>query len=257
MRVGLGDGRQDTLPRMASCQAEDALNETNGADATRGERRVGPLLDRRADALTLTDEPIDERLLTARGLGLSGARCKHAGRDPGVHHDERVAMEDAHEVGVPPYAEPLPEQRERHRVERAADFDMAIGVDRALAAGEKGKRLTGERVERPLLDLDKVRPDLAPRRAVDAQPRRPEENGKQERSGGYVKDNALKGRRFDSLDAQNAFLRHWNRTIARLRIHGTTRRQVWTHFVEVEQRALQPLAVEAFPCPGSHAFSGR
>jgi hypothetical protein len=47
-------------------------------------------------------------------------------------------------------------------------------------------------------------------------------NGKQERSGGYVKNNALQGRRFDSLDAHNAFLRHWSRTIARLRIHGTT-----------------------------------
>ena len=68
---------------------------------------------------------------------------------------------------------------------------------------------------------------------LPTQPRRPQENGKQERSGGYVKSNALKGRRFDSLDAHNAFLRHWNRTIARLRIHGTTRRQVWTHFVEV------------------------
>jgi len=33
----------------------------------------------------------------------------------------------------------------------------------------------------------------------------------------------------------------------RLRIHGTTRRQVWTHFVEAEQGALQPLAAEAFP----------
>jgi transposase len=83
---------------------------------------------------------------------------------------------------------------------------------------------------------------------LPTRPRNPTENGKQERSGGYVKTNALKGRRFDSLDAHNAFLRHWNRTIARLRIHGTTRRQVWTHFVEVEQRALQPLASEAFPC---------
>jgi transposase len=82
---------------------------------------------------------------------------------------------------------------------------------------------------------------------LPTQPRHPQENGKQERSGGYVKSNALKGRRFDSLDAHNAFLRHWNRTIARLRIHGTTRRQVWTHFVEVEQRALHPLAVDAFP----------
>ena len=82
--------------------------------------------------------------------------------------------------------------------------------------------------------------------ALPIQPRRPEENGKQERSGGYVKDNALKGRRFDSLEAHNAFLRHWNRTIARLRIHGTTRRQVWTHFVEVERKALRALAAESF-----------
>ncbi len=81
---------------------------------------------------------------------------------------------------------------------------------------------------------------------LPTQPRHPQENGKQERSGGYVKDNALKGRRFDSLAAQNAFLQHWNRTIARLRIHGTTRRQVWTHFVEAEQRALQPHAA-TFP----------
>src|SRR5215217_4724439 len=60
--------------------------------------------------------------------------------------------------------------------------------------------------------------------------------------------NALQARRFGSLVAQNAFLRQWNRTIARLRIHRTTRRQVWTHFVEVEHPALQPLVVESFPC---------
>ena len=82
---------------------------------------------------------------------------------------------------------------------------------------------------------------------LPTQPRHPQENGKQERSGGYVKSNALAGRRFESLDAHNAHLRHWNRTIARLRIHGTTRRQVWTHFVEVEQPALRALAAEAFP----------
>ncbi|MEO6877922.1 MAG: IS21 family transposase [Gemmatimonadaceae bacterium] len=82
---------------------------------------------------------------------------------------------------------------------------------------------------------------------LPTQPRHPQENGKEERSGGYVKDNALKGRRFDSLAEHNTFLRHWNRTVARLRIHGTTRRQVWTHFREVEQPALQPLAAVAFP----------
>lgn len=78
-------------------------------------------------------------------------------------------------------------------------------------------------------------------------PRNPQENGKQERSGGYVKDNALKGRRFENLAAQNEHLRHWNRTVARLRIHGTTRRQVWTHFLQDEQPALRPLAAEPFP----------
>src|SRR5437763_10979676 len=82
MRVGFGDGRQDTLARMASCQGEDTLNEANGTDTPRSERRVGPLLDRRADALTLPDDPIDKGLLTARGFGFAGARRKHAGRDP-------------------------------------------------------------------------------------------------------------------------------------------------------------------------------
>ncbi|MFN9086526.1 MAG: IS21 family transposase [Gemmatimonadaceae bacterium] len=83
--------------------------------------------------------------------------------------------------------------------------------------------------------------------SLPTQPRHPQENGTQERSGGYVKDNALKGRRFERLDEHNAFLRHWNRTVARLRIHGTTRRQVWTHFVQVDQPALQPLPAGAFP----------
>lgn len=70
---------------------------------------------------------------------------------------------------------------------------------------------------------------------LPTQPLRPQENGKQERSGGYVKSNALKGRRFDSLDAHNAFLRHWNRTIARLRIHpqGLARGEDRTHFEEL------------------------
>ena len=83
--------------------------------------------------------------------------------------------------------------------------------------------------------------------SLPTRPRTPQENGKQERSGGYVKDNALKGRRFDGLEEQNAFLRRWNRTVARLRIHGTTRRQVWTHFLETDHKALQPLAAEPFP----------
>ncbi len=81
---------------------------------------------------------------------------------------------------------------------------------------------------------------------LPTRPRNPQENGKQERSGGYVKDNALKGRRFNSLSEHNEHLRRWNRTVARLRIHGTTRRQVIAHFLEIEKPALQPLAPEPF-----------
>lgn len=81
---------------------------------------------------------------------------------------------------------------------------------------------------------------------LPTRPRNPKENGKQERSGGYVKNNALKGRRFGSLDELNQFLRRWNRTIARLRIHGTTRKQVWSHFLETDKPALQALATERF-----------
>jgi len=171
VRVRLGDGRQDALARKASRQAKGALNDANGADASGGERGVRPLLERGAHPRTPAHQSIDVRLLTRRRLGFAGAGGKHAGRDPGVHHDERVAVEDAHQVGVPAHAESPPEQRERHRVERPGDFDVAVGVDRALAAGEVRKRLDGEGLQRPLLDLDKVRPDLASRGAVDAQPR--------------------------------------------------------------------------------------
>jgi transposase len=80
---------------------------------------------------------------------------------------------------------------------------------------------------------------------VPCYPGKAEEKGKVERNGDYVKDNALKGRRFSSLAEANRHLVHWNRTIAGLRIHGTTRRQVVTHFLEVERDALAPLA----PCP--------
>jgi transposase len=77
-------------------------------------------------------------------------------------------------------------------------------------------------------------------------PRKPEHKGKVESGVGYTKDNALKGLRFDSLDAQNAHLRDWNRRWARTRIHGTIKQQVWTVFVDSERNALQPLPEKPF-----------
>lgn len=77
-------------------------------------------------------------------------------------------------------------------------------------------------------------------------PRKPEHKGKVESGVGYTQDNALKGLRFNSLDAQNAHLRDWNRRWARTRIHGTTKQQVWAIFTEVERNALQALPEKPF-----------
>jgi transposase len=81
---------------------------------------------------------------------------------------------------------------------------------------------------------------------LPCRPHHPQEEGVVERGGNYLKDNALKGRRFDSLEQLDTFLKHWNRTIARVRIHGRTRKQVYTHFLEVENPALKPLPAERF-----------
>lgn len=78
-------------------------------------------------------------------------------------------------------------------------------------------------------------------------PRKPEHKGKVESGVGYTKENALHALRFASLEAQNAYLRHWNQTWARTRIHGTTKRQVWAVFIDSERPALQPLPENPFP----------
>jgi transposase len=79
-------------------------------------------------------------------------------------------------------------------------------------------------------------------------PYTPRHKGKVERGVGYVKNNALKGRRFASLDEQNRFLQEWERTVADTRIHGTTRRQVGPYFAAAEKPALAPLPPARFPC---------
>ena len=81
---------------------------------------------------------------------------------------------------------------------------------------------------------------------LPSRPHHPQEQGINERGNSYLKDNALKGRRFDSLEELDTFLKRWNRTIARVRIHGTTRKQVYAQFIEVEKPALKPLPEERF-----------
>jgi transposase len=82
---------------------------------------------------------------------------------------------------------------------------------------------------------------------LPCRPRTPEHKGKTERGNGYLKDNGLRGRTFKSLAEENGFLRHWEKTVADVRIHGTTRKQVAALFAQ-EQKALLPLPPDLFPC---------
>lgn len=82
---------------------------------------------------------------------------------------------------------------------------------------------------------------------LPTRPATPRHKGKIEAGVKYVQNNAVKGRRFESLTAQNLFLAEWERTVADTRIHGTTRQQVGKLFAAVEQPALRPLPAMVFP----------
>ena len=78
--------------------------------------------------------------------------------------------------------------------------------------------------------------------ADPARVRDPNRKGSVENAIGHTQATALKGRRFESIEEQNAFLEHWESTWAATRIHGTERRQVQAMF-EQERAHLQALAL--------------
>jgi len=82
---------------------------------------------------------------------------------------------------------------------------------------------------------------------LPTRPAMPRHKGKIESGINYGQENALKGRRFESLAAQNLFLWDWESGVADTRIHGTTRQQVGKVFHEVERAKLLPLPAGLFP----------
>ncbi len=76
--------------------------------------------------------------------------------------------------------------------------------------------------------------------ADPARVRDPNRKGTVENAIGHTQATALKGRRFETIEEQNAFLEHWEAKWAASRIHGAERRQVQTMFEE-ERAHLQPL----------------
>lgn len=81
---------------------------------------------------------------------------------------------------------------------------------------------------------------------LPTRPYMPRHKGKVEAGVKYVKNNALKGRTFTSLEEQQRHLAHWEATVADTRIHGTTKQQVGKVFAEAERQALLPLPTEPF-----------
>ena len=83
---------------------------------------------------------------------------------------------------------------------------------------------------------------------LPAKPYKPEHKGKVESGVKYAKNNALKGRTFESLTAENEHLLGWEQTVADTRIHGTTKKQVGRLFEEIERALLTALPNDRFPC---------
>lgn len=83
---------------------------------------------------------------------------------------------------------------------------------------------------------------------VTADPARikdPNRKGTVENGVKYTQNTALKGRKFDSIEAQNDWLKHWEKRWASPRIHGRSQRQVEEMFQE-ERPYLQPLPLAPF-----------
>jgi transposase len=81
--------------------------------------------------------------------------------------------------------------------------------------------------------------------ADPARIRDPNRKGTVESAIQHTQDTALRGRRFQSLEEQNAFLMHGEDKWAALRIHGSTKRQVEAMFQE-EKPHLRALPAEPF-----------
>lgn len=73
-------------------------------------------------------------------------------------------------------------------------------------------------------------------------PYRARTKGKDERGVGYVKSNAIAGRRFESFAALEAHLEAWTREVAEVRTHGTTGEPPRLRFERDEAHRLRPAA---------------
>lgn len=79
--------------------------------------------------------------------------------------------------------------------------------------------------------------------------RHPEGKGTVENQVRYVRENFFKGEEFKNRDHAQQEAVKWCRSIAGMRIHGTTRKPPFLVFEQDEQKALLPLSGERFDVP--------
>jgi transposase len=97
-------------------------------------------------------------------------------------------------------------------------------------------------------ELNRVYAAMLAHYGVVADPARirdPNRKGTVESAIQHTQATALKGRRFESIEAQNDYLAHWEENWAAKRIHGRAKRQVEEMFQE-ERRHLRPLPIGGF-----------
>ena len=82
---------------------------------------------------------------------------------------------------------------------------------------------------------------------LPCKPYMPRHKGKVESGMKYVQNHCLKGRIFPGIAAMNDSLRKWEIQVADKRVHGTTKKQVGTMFLETEKRVLGTLPETRFP----------
>src|SRR5262245_1522315 len=160
------DGNRELLD-----QAEQAEDWPHPGDATLLVQSFGPLADGRTEGLGAVDQVLgaafDSADLGRVQMSVEGAEA--AGAVANMRGDQLEALvEDAHQAGVPAHPDGATQVLRRHGVVGAADLDVTVAMNHALAFLEVGESLRRQRQQRRLLDLLEDRTDLPTRRAVNA-----------------------------------------------------------------------------------------
>jgi transposase len=256
-------GRVPTrAPRASACEPYRALIER--------------AVERGRNAMAIWQDLVDDHGFTARYVSVRRFVLKLRGTAPFEAHAV-IATLPGEEAQVDYGEGPMVRHPETSKYRRTRLFVMTLGYSRKsvrLLVWQSSAQVWAELHERAfrrlggttkvvVLDnlkegvltpdiydpaLNPLYRDVLAHYGVVALPCRvgdPDRKGKVEAGIGHAQKTPLKGLRFETLDAAQAYLDRWEANWADTRIHGTTKRQVAEMFAE-ERPALGPLPLEPF-----------